>query len=104
MRSHDEDSKKKEDIKDIKEIYWTDSSRNYKHVNNSKKFNHVSLQAWKWRHHTSCSEFRSSSKSEKISNMSKRNHELDAYNALNIRCASTWNTHHNRHKQSESNH
>jgi len=104
MKDHDEDSRKKENKKDTKEIYWTNSSRNHKHVDSSKKFNHVSLQAWKRRHHTSCSKFRSSSKSEKISDMSKRNHELDAYNILNLRCASTWNTHHNKHKQSESDH
>jgi len=104
MKSHDEDSRKKENKEDTKEIYWTDSSRNHKHVNNSKKFNYVSLQAWKRRHHTSRSEFRSSSKSEKISNMNKRNCELDVYNALNLCCASTWNMHHNRHKQSESDH
>ncbi len=104
MRSYDEDSRKKENKEDIKEIYWTDSSRNHKHVDNLKKFNHVSLQAWKRRHHTSRSELRSLSKSEKISNMSKRNHELNVYSALNLRCASTWNTYHNKHKQSESNH
>ncbi len=42
MRSHDEDSKKKENREDTKEIYWTDSSRNHKRVDSSKKFNHVS--------------------------------------------------------------
>ena len=47
MRSHDEDSKKKENREDIKEIYQTDSSRNYKHVDSLKRFNHVSLKAWK---------------------------------------------------------
>ncbi len=104
MRSHDEDSRKKENREDIKEIYWTDSSRNHKRVNSLKRFNHVSSQAWKWKHHTSRSEFRSLSKSEKILNMSKINRELDAYSALNLRCASTWDTHHNKHKQSESDH
>ncbi len=104
MRSHDEDSRKKRNRKDTKEIYWTDSLRNHKCVNSSKKSNHVSSQAWKRRHHTLRSKFRDSSKSEKISNMSKRNHELDAYNTLNLCCASTWDTHHNRHKQSRSDH
>jgi len=42
MRSHDEDSKKKENREDTKEIYWTDFSRNHKRVDSSKKFNHVS--------------------------------------------------------------
>jgi len=45
IRSHDEDSRKKENRKDTKEIYQTDSSRNHKHVNSLKRFNHVSLQA-----------------------------------------------------------
>ncbi len=45
MRSHDEDNRKKRNRKDTKEIYRTDSSRNHKHVNSSKKFNCVSLQA-----------------------------------------------------------
>ncbi len=98
MRNHDENNRKKENRKDTKEIYWTNSSRNHKYIDSSKKFNYVFLQAWKWRHHTSCSELRSLSKSEKISNISKKNHELNAYNALNLRCASTWNTHHNKHK------
>jgi len=43
MKDHDEDSRKKENKEDTKEIYQTDSSRNHKHVDNSKKFNHVSL-------------------------------------------------------------
>ncbi len=58
MKDHDEDSRKKENKKDTKEIYWTDFSRNHKHVNSLKKFNHVFLQAWKRKHHTSCSKFR----------------------------------------------
>ncbi len=58
MIDHDKDSRKKENKEDTKEIYWTDSSKNHKHVNSSKKSNHVSLQAWKQRHHTSRSEFR----------------------------------------------
>jgi len=45
MRSHDEDSRKKENKEDIKEIYRTDSSRNHKHVNSLKRFNCVSLKA-----------------------------------------------------------
>jgi len=45
MKSHDEDNRKKENKENIKEIYQTDSSRNHKRVNSSKKFNHVSLQA-----------------------------------------------------------
>jgi len=45
MRSHDEDSRKKENKEDTKEIYQTNSSRNHKRVDSSKKFNHVSLQA-----------------------------------------------------------
>ncbi len=90
-------SKNKENKENTKEIYWTDFSKNHKHVNSSKKFNHVSLQAWKRRHHTLCSELKDSSKSEKISNMSKRNHELNMYNALNLCYASIWNTHHNKY-------
>ncbi len=45
IRSHDEDSRKKENKEDTKEIYQTNSSRNHKRVDSSKKFNHVSLQA-----------------------------------------------------------
>jgi len=44
-RSHDENSRKKENRESTKEIYQTDSSRNYKRVNSSKRFNHVSLKA-----------------------------------------------------------
>ncbi len=98
MRSHDEDSKKKENKEDTKEIYWTNFSRNHKCIDSSKRSNHVSLQAWKRRYHTLCSEFRSLSKSEKILNMNKRNHELDAYNVSNLYCASTWDIHHNKDK------
>ncbi len=104
MRDHDENSRKKKNKEDTKEIYWTDSSENHKCVDRSTRFNHVTLQAWKQRHYASISEFRSSSKSEKISNMSKRNHKLDVYNMLNLRCASTWDTHHNKYKQLESDH
>jgi len=45
MRSHDKDNRKKENREDTKEIYRTDSSRNHKHVDSSKKSNHVSSQA-----------------------------------------------------------
>ncbi len=44
-RSYDEDSRKKENKEDTKEIYWTDSSRNHKRVDSSKKSNHVFSQA-----------------------------------------------------------
>ncbi len=87
IKDHDEDNRKKENKEDTKEIYWTNFSRNYKCVNSSKRFNHVSLQAWKRKHYTSCIEFRDLSKSEKISDMNKRNHELNMYNALNFHCA-----------------
>ena len=97
-KDHDEDNRKKENKEDTKEIYWINSLRNHKYVDSSKKFNHVSSQAWKWKHYTSCSEFRSLNKFRKISNISKKNHELDAYNASNLCCASIWNIHHNKHK------
>ncbi len=87
IKDHDKDNRKKENKEDTKEIYWTNFSRNYKCVNSSKRFNHVSLQAWKRKHYTSCIEFRDLSKSEKISDMNKRNHELNMYNALNFHCA-----------------
>ena len=103
-KSHDEDSRKKENKEDTKEIYWTNSLRNHKRVDSSKRSNHISSQTWKRRHHTSRSEFRSSSNSEKISDMSKRNRKLDAYSASNLHCASIWDTHYNRHKKSESDH
>ena len=45
MRSHDENSRKKENKEDTKEIYRIDSLRNHKCVNSSKKSNHVSSQA-----------------------------------------------------------
>jgi len=45
MRSHDKDSRKKENREDTKEIYQTDSLRNHKHVNSSKRSNHVSSKA-----------------------------------------------------------
>jgi len=45
MRSHDEDSRKKENKENTKEIYRTDSSRNHKRVDSLKKSNHVSSQA-----------------------------------------------------------
>jgi len=45
MRNHDEDSRKKENKEDIKEIYQTNSSRNYKCINSLKRSNHFSLKA-----------------------------------------------------------
>ncbi len=56
MQDSNENNKEKKDEKDTKEIDWSDLSRNCKHVDDVTRFNSVVLQAWKWRHCTSCDE------------------------------------------------
>ncbi len=43
-------------------------------------------------------------KSEKDSDMSKRNHEFNTCSTLNFRNADIWSMHYNKHEQSEKNH
>ncbi len=74
-------SEEKKDERNTKEIDWSDLSRNCKHVDDTTRFNNVTLQAWKWRHYTSCDEFKSLSSFRKVSNMSEENCKLSACNA-----------------------
>ncbi len=85
MQSSSKNSKKKRDKKDTKEVSWSDLSENWKHVNDVMRFNHVDLQAWKWRYYTARSKLRSLSNSEKVSKMSEKNRRLSACSALKLR-------------------
>ncbi len=73
-----ENSEKKRDERDTKEIDWLNLSRNCKHINNATKFNNVALQTWKQKHCTLCDELESSSSFRKISDMSEENCKLNA--------------------------
>ncbi len=74
-------SEEKKDEKDIKKINQSNLSRNHKYIDDTTKFNNVTLQAWKWKHCTSHDELESSSSSRKVSDMSKENCKLSACNA-----------------------
>jgi len=45
MQSHDKDSRQRRNKEDAEEDHQADSSKNSKHVNESTKSDHVSLQA-----------------------------------------------------------
>jgi hypothetical protein len=75
-----QDNRKKRCERDTKEVYWTDFSENYKHVNNTKRSDCVTSQASQRWCYTSCNELEDTSNSEKISVVSKRNCRLDASN------------------------
>ncbi len=81
MQDSSENSDEKRDERDTKEIDQSDLLRNRKHVDDTTRFNSVALQAWKRRHCTSHDEFKNSSSSRKVSNMSEENHKLSACNA-----------------------
>ncbi len=104
MRNHDKDSKQRRNKEDAEEDYWTDSLKNSRHVNKSTKSDHISLQAEKQRHLSSCNQLRCMSKSEKDLRMSKRNYELNAHITMNLHNVNTWDAHYNWHEQSEESH
>ena len=81
MQDSSENSKEKKDERDTKEINWSSLSRNCKCVDDVTRFNSVALQAWKRKYCTSRDEFKSSSSSKKVSNMSEENCKLSACNA-----------------------
>ncbi len=76
-----ENNEKKRNERDIKEVNQSNLSRNHEHVDDALRFNHVTLQTEKWRHCTSCDEFRSLSSFKEVSNMSEENHKLSSCNA-----------------------
>ncbi len=96
--SFSENNEKKKDEKDIKEVSWSDLSKNWKHVDDAIRFNNVDSQAWKRRHCIARSKLKSSSSFEKVSKMSEENCKLSACNALKLRDTDTWCTHHIEHK------
>ncbi len=79
-----ENNEEKRSERDTKEIDRSDLSRNHKHVNDATRSNSVTLQAWKRRHCTLCDEFKSSSSSRKVLNMSEENRKLSVCSALKL--------------------
>ena len=104
MWSFSENSEKKRDERDTKEVSWSDLSENQKHIDDATRFNHVDLQARKRRRCIARSKFRSLNSSEKVSEMSEENCRLNACSALKLRDTDTWCIYHIEHKQSEDDH
>ncbi len=88
---------------DTEEDHWTDSSKNNKHVNRIKKSDCVSLQAEKQRHFFACNQFKCACESKKKSRMSEENCKFNMHIIIILCSADIWNTHYNKHKQSENN-
>jgi len=83
---------RKKNERNTKEVSWSDLLKNQKHVNDATLFNHVILQTQKQRHCTACSEFESLNSFEKVTEMSKENCKLSAYNALKLCDINIWCT------------